>query len=313
MNNIVVKTNLANVKLFNRGKVRDIYDLDDKLLIIATDRISAFDAVLPNGIPYKGKILNGLSVFWFNYTEDIAANHLISAELDDYPEILKPYEEVIAGRSMLVKKAERVDIECVVRGYLAGSAWREYKSNGTVCGQKLPEGLRESERLPELIFTPAIKASSGHDENISISKMKKLIGEELTAAIIEKSLAIFRVASEHAESCGLILCDTKFEFGIHNDKLIVIDEILTPDSSRFWSMEDYEPGRPQLSFDKQYTRDYLDELDWDKEPPAPELPEEVVENTSQKYLEAYRRIVGMENAAGAWKDDDYSDIVQDET
>lgn len=294
MNDVIVKTELDDVKLFKRGKVRDIYDLDDKLLLVATDRISAFDAVLPDGIPRKGKVLNGLSVFWFDYTEDIVDNHLLSADIDDFPEVLKPYEEVIADRSMLVKKAERVDIECVVRGYLAGSAWREYSSQGTVCGQKLPEGLRESERLPKLIFTPAIKASSGHDENISISRMKELIGEELTDEIIEKSIAIFRTASEHAFSCGLILCDTKFEFGMHDGKLIVIDEILTPDSSRFWSMEDYEPGRPQLSFDKQYVRDYLDKLDWNKEPPAPELPEEVIKNTTKKYLEAYKRITGEE-------------------
>lgn len=292
--NVIVKTELDNVKLFKRGKVRDIYDLDDKLLIVATDRISAFDVVLPDGISYKGKVLTGLSVFWFNYTKDIADNHLISAEVADFPEVLKPYEEILAGRSMLVKKAKRVDIECVVRGYLAGSAWREYKSKGTVCGQKLPEGLRESERLPELIFTPAIKASSGHDENIPVSKMKELIGEELTAEIIEKSLVIFRAASEHVESRELILCDTKFEFGIYDSDLIAIDEMFTPDSSRFWSMEDYEPGRPRLSFDKQYVRDYLDGLDWNKEPPAPNLPKEVIENTTQKYLEAYRRITGEE-------------------
>lgn len=292
MKDVIVKTELNNVKLFNRGKVRDIYDLDDKLLIVASDRISAFDVVLPNGIPYKGKVLNGLSVFWFNYTEDIVDNHLISADISDFPEVLKSYEGVIADRSMLVKKADRVDIECVVRGYLAGSAWREYKSQGTVCGQKLPEGLRESQKLPELLFTPATKASSGHDENIPISRMKEMIGEELTNEIIDKSLAIFKSASEHAESCGLILCDTKFEFGIRDGKLIVIDEMLTPDSSRFWSKEEYEPGRSQLSFDKQYVRDYLDKLDWNKEPPAPELPEEVIEKTTQKYLEAYRRITG---------------------
>lgn len=302
---VILKTELSNLKLFNRGKVRDIYDLDDKLLIVATDRISAFDVVLPDGIPYKGDVLTGLSVFWFNYTKDIVDNHLLSADVTeayhistkwgcttDFPEVLKPYEEILSGRSMLVKKAERVDIECVVRGYLAGSAWREYRTTGTVCGQKLPEGLRESERLAELIFTPAIKAASGHDENIPIAKMRELIGDELTDAIIEKSLALFRAASKHVESCGLILCDTKFEFGIHDGRLIVIDEIFTPDSSRFWSMEDYEPGRSQLSFDKQPVRDYLDGLDWNKEPPAPNLPDEVIGNTTQRYLEAYRRITG---------------------
>jgi len=291
---VIINTELKDAKLFNRGKVRDIYDLDDKLLIVATDRISAFDVVLPNGIPYKGKVLNGLSVFWFNFTKNIVDNHLISAEIDSFPESLKPYKEVLEARSMLVKKAERIDIECVVRGYLAGSAWREYRSKGTVCGQKLAKGLRESEKLPELLFTPAIKASSGHDENISIEKMNKLIGKEISNEIIEKSLSLFRAASEHAESCGLILCDTKFEFGIYDDQLIVIDEMLTPDSSRFWSMKDYEPGRSQLSFDKQYVRDYLSKLDWDKEPPAPNLPDEVIEKTTQKYLEAYTRITGKQ-------------------
>ncbi|MFQ6041330.1 MAG: phosphoribosylaminoimidazolesuccinocarboxamide synthase [Candidatus Poribacteria bacterium] len=290
--NVVMETELKNVKLFRRGKVRDIYDLDDRLLFVATDRLSAFDYVLPNGIPYKGKVLTGLSSFWFNYTRSIVDNHFISSDIADLPSNLDRYAELLSGRFMLVRKAERIDIECVVRGYLAGSAWREYQLSGRVCGVKLPSGLRESEKLPEIIFTPATKADSGHDENITISRMENLIGKDLAKQLIERSTAIFAYASEKAESQGLILSDTKFEFGLLNGKLLVIDEMLTPDSSRFWPMDDYEPGRPQKSFDKQYVRDYLESISWNKQPPMPQLPEEVIRRTSEKYLEAYRRIVG---------------------
>ena len=292
---VVTKTDLANLPLFNRGKVRDLYDLDDKLLMISTDRISAFDYVLPDGIPCKGDVLTALSEFWFNHTKSIVDNHLITTDVAAYPDELKPHAEVIRGRSMLVHKADRIDIECVVRGYIAGSAWLEYKADGTVCGEKLPEGLRESDRLPQLIFTPATKAEQGeHDENISIARMEEIIGKDLSARIIEASFALFKSASQHAEKVGIILCDTKFEFGLLDDSLILIDEVFTPDSSRFWPKDEYEPGKSQSSFDKQYVRDYLSEVGWNREPPAPHLPKDVIHRTSEKYLEAYRLIVGRE-------------------
>ncbi len=292
---VVTETNLTNVPLFNRGKVRDLYDLDDKLLMISTDRISAFDYVLPDGIPSKGNVLTALSEFWFNHTSSIVDNHLITTDVAAYPDVLKSHAEVIEGRSMLVRKADRIDIECVVRGYIAGSAWSEYKADGTVCGEKLPEGLRESDRLPELIFTPATKAEEGeHDENISIARMEELIGKDLSERLIKASFALFESASRHAEKVGIILCDTKFEFGLLDDNLILIDEVFTPDSSRFWPKDEYEPGKSQSSFDKQYVRDYLSDVGWNKEPPAPHLPEEVIRRTSEKYLEAYRLIVGQE-------------------
>ncbi len=292
---VITKTDLANLPLFNIGKVRDLYDLDDKLLMISTDRISAFDYVLPDGIPCKGDVLTALSEFWFNHTKSIVDNHLITTDVAAYPDELKPHAEVIRGRSMLVHKADRIDIECVVRGYIAGSAWLEYKADGTVCGEKLPEGLRESDRLPQLIFTPATKAEQGeHDENISIARMEEIIGKDLSERIIEASFALFKSASQHAEKVGIILCDTKFEFGLLDDNLILIDEVFTPDSSRFWPKDEYEPGKSQSSFDKQYVRDYLAEVGWNKEPPAPHLPKDVIHRTSEKYLEAYRLIVGRE-------------------
>ncbi|MDE0298811.1 MAG: phosphoribosylaminoimidazolesuccinocarboxamide synthase [Candidatus Poribacteria bacterium] len=292
---VVTETNLTNVPRFSKGKVRDLYDLDDKLLMISTDRISAFDYVLPDGIPCKGNVLTALSEFWFNHTNSIVDNHLITTDVDAYPDLLKAHSDVIAGRSMLVRKADRIDIECVVRGYITGSAWSEYQTDGTVCGEKLPEGLRESDRLPQLIFTPATKAEQGeHDENISIARMEELIGKELSARIIETSFALFESASRHAEKVGIILCDTKFEFGLLDDKLILIDEVFTPDSSRFWPKDEYVPGKSQSSFDKQYVRDYLSEVGWNKNPPAPHLPEDVIQKTSEKYLEAYRLIVGRE-------------------
>lgn len=293
--NVLTTTDLTHLTPAHRGKVRDIYELGDELLIISTDRLSAFDVVLPNGIPDKGRVLTGLSKFWFNYTEDIVANHLIATEVADYPEVLHVDAEVLAGRSMLVLKAERIDVECVVRGYLAGSGWASYQKTGEICGQKLPAGLRESERLPELLFTPTTKAEQGeHDEPISIAQMRDEVGSALTDRLIDASFALFNAASQHAENAGIILCDTKFEFGQRNGDLILIDEVFTPDSSRFWPAELYEPSKPQQSFDKQFVRDYLSDIGWNKQPPAPELPEEVIAKTSEKYREAYRLIVGEE-------------------
>jgi phosphoribosylaminoimidazole-succinocarboxamide synthase len=290
---IVAETHLADLKLLHRGKVRDLYDLDNQLLIVSTDRISAFDYVLPNGIPYKGRVLTALSEFWFDYTKSIVDNHLITTDVALYPDNVRTHADSIKGRSMLVHKANRIDIECVVRGYIAGSAWTEYKKEGTVCGAKLPAGLQESDRLSELIFTPATKAEYGeHDENISIAQMEGIIGVDLAERIIQTSVALFKAASERAVEVGLILCDTKFEFGLLDEKLILIDEVFTPDSSRFWPKDEYEPGRSQRSFDKQYVRDYLNEIGWNKQPPVPELPEEVIQKTSEKYLDVYRLIVG---------------------
>ena len=292
---VITSTQLTNLSPAHRGKVRDLYDLGDELLIVSTDRISAFDVVLPNGIPDKGKVLTGLSKFWFDYTGSVADNHLITTKIEDYPEVLQPDADLLNGRSMLVRKAERVDIECVVRCYLAGSGWSSYQKAGEICGQKLPAGLRESERLPELLFTPTTKAEQGeHDEPISIEEMRDQVGSELTDRLIDTSFALFRAASEHAESAGIILCDTKFEFGQCDGNLIVIDEVFTPDSSRFWPVDLYEPGKSQQSFDKQFVRDYLSEIGWNKQPPAPELPEAVISKTSEKYREAYRLIVGAE-------------------
>ena len=293
----VAETHLADLKLLHRGKVRDLYDLEDQLLIVSTDRISAFDYVLPNGIPYKGRVLTALSEFWFDYTSSIVDNHLITTDVAQYPDNVRPHADSIMGRSMLVHKANRIDVECVVRGYIAGSAWSEYKKDGTVCGARLPEGLTESDRLPELIFTPATKAEYGeHDENISITEMESIIGRDLTERIIQTSVALFKAASERAEEVGLILCDTKFEFGLLDEQLILIDEVFTPDSSRFWPKDEYQPGRSQRSFDKQYVRDYLNEIGWNKQPPVPELPEAVIQKTSEKYLDVYRMIVGKDLA-----------------
>ena len=294
---IIAETHLADLKLLHRGKVRDLYDLDDQLLIVSTDRISAFDYVLPNGIPYKGRVLTALSEFWFDYTSSIVDNHLITTDVAQYPDNVRTHADSIIGRSMLVHKANRIDVECVVRGYIAGSAWSEYKKDGTVCGARLPDGLQESDRLSELIFTPATKAEYGeHDENISIAQMESIIGKELADRVIQTSVALFKAASERTEEVGLILCDTKFEFGLLDEKLILIDEVFTPDSSRFWPKDEYEPGRSQRSFDKQYVRDYLNEIGWNKQPPVPELPEEVIQKTSEKYLDVYRMIVGTDLA-----------------
>ena len=288
----LLETNLTDVPLLNRGKVRDIYDLGDQLLIVATDRISAFDVVMPNGIPDKGRVLTQMSLFWFDFTKDIVENHLISADPAAYPARLAPHAEPLAGRSMLVRRAEVMPVECVVRGYLAGSGWREYRENGTVCGIELPKGLRESDKLPEPIFTPATKAESGHDINITPEQAIEIAGEQAYREVERLSLAVYTKAGDYARDRGIILADTKFEFGRHGDGLILIDEVLTPDSSRFWPADEYEPGRAQRSFDKQPVRDYLESTGWDKAPPAPELPPEVVASTSERYRAALRLLTG---------------------
>jgi phosphoribosylaminoimidazole-succinocarboxamide synthase len=289
----LLRTEFEGVKLLARGKVRDIYDLDSQLLIVATDRISAFDVVMPNGIPDKGRVLTQMSLFWFELTADIVENHLITADATEYPACIGKYIEVLAGRSMLVKRAEVVPVECVARGYLAGSGWREYREKGTVCGIELPKGLRQSDKLPEPIFTPATKAESGHDINIPPEQAMKIAGEETYREMERRSLAVYERAADHARERGIIIADTKFEFGRHGDGLILIDEVVTPDSSRFWPADEYEPGRSQRSFDKQPVRDYLDSIGWDRTPPAPELPAEVVEGTSERYREALRLLTGM--------------------
>lgn len=292
MSVVLLTIDIPELTLFKKGKVRDIYDLGDKLLLIATDRISAFDVVLPNGIPDKGKVLTQLSAFWFEYTKAIIPNHLIATDVTDFPEVTKKYQQLLTERAMLVKKSRGVEIECVVRGYLAGSGWKEYQKSGTVCGIQLPKGLVESSKLPEPIFTPSTKASTGHDINISEPEMINIVGQDLGKMLKEKSLAIYATAAKFAESRGIIISDTKFEFGILDNQLILIDEVLTPDSSRFWQQDEYSPGQSQKSFDKQFVRDYLETLDWDKTPPGPVLPEEVVNKTSEKYREAYQRLVG---------------------
>ena len=291
MDSVVLQTNLP-LKLFARGKVRDVYDLGDALLMVATDRISAFDYVLPAGIPYKGAVLTGLSVYWFKHMSGVVKNHLISADVSDYPGDLPEHASVLAGRSMLVKKARRIDIECVVRGYISGSAWKEYKECGTVCGESMPRGLRESDALPSLLFTPAMKSDSGHDENISVARMAELIGKELTGELSELSLRVYEKGALRAKKGGIILADSKYEYGIRDGEIMLIDELLTPDSSRFWDADKYAPGGAQDSFDKQFVRDYLLSVKWDKKPPAPNLPDDIVEKTSRRYLEAYCRITG---------------------
>lgn len=277
-----------------RGKVRDLYDLEGtRLLLVATDRISAFDHVLATGIPDKGKILTQISLFWFELLRDIVPNHLITANVEEYPERLRPFADQLRGRSMLVSQARMFPIECVARGYLSGSGWREYRANGSVCGIKLPEGLMEGSRLPEPIYTPATKSQDGaHDENITFAQTEKMVGAEDASELRRLTLAIYRRATEHAESCGMILADTKFEFGRMEDRVILADEVLTPDSSRFWDAKAWRPGGAQPSFDKQFVRDYLESIHWNKQAPAPELPGDVVERTRAKYLEAFRRLTG---------------------
>jgi len=291
MNNIT-DTEKIDLPLYHRGKVRDVYDLGDNLLLVASDRISAFDYVLPNGIPEKGKVLNRLSLFWFELTKDIIPNHIVEADFEKYPSKLKKYE-YLKGRSVIVKKTKRIDIECIVRGYLAGSGWKEYQKSGTVCGIKLPEGLKESSKLPEPIFTPSTKEEGGkHDINISFEECAKLIGQELASKIRGLTIALYKKVNGYAESKGIILADTKLEFGILNNKIILIDEIFTPDSSRFWEKSKYKEGASQDSLDKQYVRDYLESIKWNKQPPVPALPDEVVKNTRAKYIEAYEKLTG---------------------
>ncbi len=286
-------TQLEGLRLVGRGKVRDIYDLDDHLLIVASDRLSAFDVVLPTPIPDKGAVLTQISAYWFDRMQDLVPNHLVSIDPQRYPEAARPHHEVLRGRSMLVQKAEPFPVECVVRGYLAGSGWKEYQEGGSVSGVALPDGLRESDRLPEPIFTPATKAERGlHDENISFEWMAEIVGEETAARLRDLSVAIYLKGAEEAAAKGVIIADTKFEFGLLDGSIILIDEILTPDSSRFWPAATYEPGRSQQSLDKQYVRDYLETLDWDKTDPGPELPAEVVAETSRRYREIYEWLTG---------------------
>lgn len=291
-NDVVLKVEMPDVGIPKRGKVRDIYDLGDKLLLIATDRISAFDVVLPVGIPGKGKVLTGISLFWFKEMEEIVRNHLITADVDEFPEELKKYRKLLEGRSMLVKKARPFPVECIVRGYLSGSGWKEYREKGSVCGIRLPEGLVESSRLSEPIFTPSTKAAEGHDINISFEEMKGIIGKEKSERLRDLSLSIYSRARDIAEKKGIIIADTKFEFGLLDEEIILIDELLTPDSSRFWSKKDYRVGQGQDSYDKQIVRDYLLTLEWDKRPPGPHLPEDIIRKTSQRYREIMEILTG---------------------
>ena len=292
MSEVISQTDLSGFKLLRRGKVRDIYEYGDKLLLVATDRISAFDVVLPTAIPMKGAVLTQLSQFWFEMMRDIVPNHLIGTDVDKFPEDLQRFREVLRLRSMLSVKAEMFSVECVARGYLAGSGWTEYKESRSVCGIPLPEGLRECDRLPEPIFTPATKAESGHDINISFDKTVKIIGQENATKLRNLTIQIYKRAAEYALPRGIIIADVKFEFGIYDGKIILCDELLTPDSSRFWPRASYRPGKPQPSFDKQYVRDYLEQIHFDKKPPGPELPPAVVRGTTEKYLEAYRLLTG---------------------
>jgi phosphoribosylaminoimidazole-succinocarboxamide synthase len=291
---VILETDLAGVELHGRGKVRDVYRIDDRLLIVATDRISAFDYILATGIPDKGRVLTQLSIFWFDFLKDLTPNHFLSASVGDYPDPLPGFRDQLEGRSMLVKRANMIEIECVARGYISGSGWKEYGEGGTVCGIPLPRGLRESDRLPEPIFTPATKAQSGHDENISFERACSLIGEDLAKKVRDLTLSIYTRAARYAETRGIIIADTKFEFGFVGDELVLGDEVLTPDSSRFWPAETYQPGGPQFSFDKQFVRDYLESIHWNKQPPAPALPDEVTQKTSEKYRQAYRVLTGRE-------------------
>ena len=283
---------LKGIPKVNRGKVREIFGLNGHLMLVATDRISAFDVVLPTVIPNKGKVLNQLSAFWFSMLEDLVNNHMVSIAVKEFPDQLQPFEKQLMGRSMLVRRCQPLPVECVVRGFMAGSGWKEYQSDGTICGLPLPPGLGQSDELPEPIFTPSTKATTGHDENIPYEQVQELIGEKLANQVRTLSLAIYTRARDYAMGRGIIICDTKFEFGLNGNDLLLIDEVLTPDSSRFWPAESYQPGKPQPSFDKQFVRDYLETLTWDKNPPGPELPAEIATATSERYLEAYSRLTG---------------------
>jgi phosphoribosylaminoimidazole-succinocarboxamide synthase len=286
------QTSIQGLPLWRRGKVRDVYELGDRLLIVATDRISAFDVVLPTPIPAKGAVLTQLSLFWFRLLADVVPNHVLTADVSAYPGELHAYRDQLDSRSMLVTRTEPFPVECVVRGYLAGSGWKDYRTSGAVCGIALPPGMRESDRLEEPLFTPSTKAETGHDQNISFAEMSRLVGASRAAELRDVSLEVYRRARAHAEGRGILLADTKLEFGLRDGRLVWIDEAFTPDSSRFWPRDAYEPGHAQPSFDKQYVRDYLETLDWDKRPPGPPLPEDVVARTREKYLEAYARLTG---------------------
>jgi len=289
----LLRTEIDELRLVHRGKVRDIYEVDRNLLIIiSTDRISAFDHVLLSGIPDKGRVLNQLSLFWFEKTREIVPNHLVAQDSRQFPKALARHRAILTGRSMLARRVEMFPVECVVRGYLAGSGWKEYRQTGSVCGVPLPAGLTESARLPAPIFTPSTKAANGHDENISSAVLEEMVGATSAQRLAELSLALYRAAERLAESGGIIVADTKFEFGLLDDAIVLADEVLTPDSSRFWPADKYAPGRGQESFDKQYVRDYLERIRWDKQPPAPALPEEVIAGTRERYLEIYRRLTG---------------------
>jgi phosphoribosylaminoimidazole-succinocarboxamide synthase len=294
VNKVILKTEFPDITFVKRGKVRDIYDLGEHLLLVATDRISAFDVVLPNGIPEKGRVLTQISIYWFKQMEDIIPNHIVATKVEDFPEKLHKYADILEGRSMFVKKAKPMPVECVVRGYLSGSGWKEYKEKKVVCGIRLPEGLFESSRLDEPIFTPSTKAEQGHDINISLEDVRGIIGDDLAKKLKDTSLKIYSKARDIAEKEGIIIADTKFEFGLYNGELIIIDELLTPDSSRFWSIKDYAPGRGQDSYDKQIVRDYLLTLDWDKTYPCPLLPDEIINKTAKRYREILKIITGQE-------------------
>ena len=293
MANSITETNFEGLKLLNRGKVRDLYEVEDNLLMVATDRISAFDVVMAEPIPNKGAVLTKISLFWFDYLKDIVPHHLLTADVDEYPAACAPYKEQLRGRSMLVKKAKPLPVECIVRGYLSGSFWSAYKKNTTVCGVDLPSGMQESEKFPQPLFTPSTKAEQGeHDENISIVEMEKILGAELSAKVIDVCMRLYMKAADYARSKGIIIADTKFELGMLGDELILIDEVLTPDSSRFWPVDQYKVGGGQPSFDKQFLRDYLASLDWGKTPPPPTLPAEILDKTGDRYRDALEKITG---------------------
>ena len=293
LESVLLRTEFQDLRLHASGKVRDVYRLDsDRLLFVATDRISAFDYILATGIPHKGKVLNQISLFWFDFLKDIVPNHLITADVRQYPAEIQKYADQLRGRSMVVMSADMVPVECVVRGYISGSAWKEYKATGKVCGIELTNGLRESDQLPEPIFTPSTKATTGHDENIPFSEMVRLVGAEVAEELRDLTLKVYKKAADYARTRGIIIADTKFEFGRTARGMTLADEVLTPDSSRFWPADKYQPGRAQDSYDKQYVRDYLEEIRWNKQPPAPALPAEVARKTSDKYLEAYQQLTG---------------------
>jgi len=292
---VLLRTDFPELELHASGKVRDVYKLDSQhLLFVATDRISAFDYVLATGIPHKGHVLTQLSLFWFDFLREVVPNHLVTADVERYPDAARKHTDQLRGRSMMVLRADMIPVECVVRGYISGSAWKEYKSSGKVCGIELPAGLKESDKLPQPIFTPAIKATTGHDENISFEEMSRIAGAERSAKLRDLSIGIYTKAADYARQKGIIIADTKFEFGMTAHGITLGDEVLTPDSSRFWPADKYQPGRAQDSYDKQYVRDYLEEIRWNKQPPAPALPPDVARKTSEKYLEAYHRLTGQE-------------------